>query len=118
MAAFARSRAQAGIVDAMLARGSARYLLTHRKLLWRVTRNELSARYAGAHLGVLWVFIAPIMILVVYAVTYVAILKVRLAGLTSTEYVVFIFSGLVPYLMAADALVNGVSSVIANKSVL
>ena len=31
---------------------------------------------------------------------------------------IFIFSGLVPYLMTAEALVAGVTSVIANKSVL
>jgi lipopolysaccharide transport system permease protein len=98
--------------------GSARYLATHRLLLWRTTQNELRGRYAGSHLGAIWIILAPVLILVVYAITYVAILRIRLAGLTSSEYVIFIFSGLVPYLMAADALVNGVSSVVANKSVL
>jgi lipopolysaccharide transport system permease protein len=80
--------------------------------------NDLQSRYAGSHLGIAWIVLAPVLILIVYAVTYVAILRVRLAGLTSAEYVIFIFSGLVPYLMAADALVNGVTSVVANKSVL
>lgn len=98
--------------------GSAHYLRTHRRLLWRITRNELQARYAGSHLGSLWVLLAPMMLLIVYAITYVAILKVRLAGLDSQEYVVFIFSGLVPYLMTAEALATGVTSVIANKAVL
>jgi len=98
--------------------GSARFLVSHRTLLRRTTVNELQSRYAGSHLGVLWVILAPILILAVYALTYVGILQVRLAGLSSAEYVIFIFSGLVPYLMAADALVNGVGSVIANKSVL
>lgn len=105
-------------VNRTLRDGSARYLRSHRRLLWGVTRNELSARYAGSHLGMFWVMLAPTLVLAVYAVTYVAIFKIRLAGLTSTEYVIFIFSGLVPYLMAADALANGVGSVIANKSVL
>ena len=98
--------------------GSAHYLRTHRRLLTRITQNELQARYAGSHLGSLWVFLAPMLLLVVYAVTYVAILKVRLAGLGSKEYVVFIFSGLVPYLMTAEALATGVTSVLANKAVL
>jgi len=118
MATVAKTAGRPTFIRRALTEGSAQYLYTHRRLLWRVTRNELRARYAGAHLGVLWVFVAPLLILVVYAVTYVSILKVRLAGLDSSEYVLFIFSGLVPYLMAADALVNGVTSVIANKSVL
>jgi lipopolysaccharide transport system permease protein len=105
-------------LDRAIRQGSARYLRSHRRLLLRVTRNELAARYAGSHLGLFWVLLAPGFVLVVYAVTYVAIFKIRLAGLTSTEYVIFIFSGLVPYLMAADALANGVGSVLANKYVL
>ena len=98
--------------------GSARYLISHRALLWRITRSELKARYAGSHLGHTWVFLAPALLLVVYAITYVAILQIRLAGLDKWEYVIFIFSGLVPYLMTAEALTTGVTSVIANKSVL
>lgn len=98
--------------------GSARFLRSHRRLLWRITRNELRARYAGSHLGNVWVVLAPTLLLVVYALTYVAILRIRLAGLTSSEYVIFIFSGLVPYLMTAEALSVGVTSVLTNKSVL
>ncbi|MBA3841443.1 MAG: ABC transporter permease [Actinobacteria bacterium] len=98
--------------------GSARYLVTHRSLLWRTTRNELQARYAGSHLGRIWVLLAPLLLLVVYSVTYVAIFHTKIAGLTTWEYVFFIFSGLVPYLMAAEALANGVVAVLSNKSVL
>jgi len=101
-----------------LQEGSARYLVSHRNLLWRIASNEMRARYAGSHLGNLWVVLTPALLLVVYAITYVAILKIRLAGLSEWEYVIFIFSGLVPYLMTAEALVNGATSVIANKSVL
>jgi lipopolysaccharide transport system permease protein len=118
MSALAKESAGPSFFDRVVRQGSARYLLSHRQLLWRVTRNDLNARYAGSHLGTLWVFLAPVLILIVYAVTYVEIFRVRLAGLSSAEYVIFIFSGLVPYLMAADALVNGVTSVVANKSVL
>lgn len=101
-----------------LREGSARFLKSHRGLLWRITRNELKARYAGSHLGNVWVVLAPALLLVVYAITYVAILQIRLAGLSSAEYVIFIFSGLVPYLMTAEALSTGVTSVLTNKAVL
>jgi lipopolysaccharide transport system permease protein len=101
-----------------LRNGSARYLSSHRSLLWRITRNELKVRYAGSHLGNFWVLLAPLLLLVTYAVTYVAILRIRLAGLGTWPYVIFIFSGLVPYLMTAESLSVGVTSVIANKSVL
>lgn len=105
-------------LSSTLREGSARYLVSHRSLLWRIASNELRARYAGSHLGNVWVVLTPALLLVVYALTYVAILKIRLAGLSEWEYVIFIFSGLVPYLMTAEALVSGATSVIANKSVL
>ena len=73
-----------------LSAGSARYLFSHRALLRRTTLNELQSRYAGSHLGALWIVLAPLLILAVYALTYVEILRIRLAGLTSAEYVVFI----------------------------
>jgi lipopolysaccharide transport system permease protein len=106
------------LVDRTLRKGSARFFASHGRLLWRVTRNEMAQRYAGSHLGSMWVLLAPVFILVVYAITYVVILKVKIGGLSAAEYVIFIFAGLVPYLMCAEALVNGTSSVVANKSVL
>ena len=117
MSTIARVR-PANRVPRPLREGSARFLKSHRGLLWRITRNELKARYAGSHLGNVWVVLAPALLLVVYAITYVAILQIRLAGLSSAEYVIFIFSGLVPYLMTAEALSTGVTSVLTNKAVL
>lgn len=98
--------------------GSARYLRSHGRLLYRVTRNDLAARHAGSHLGIGWVFLAPLLVLAVYSLIYLEIFKVHVAGLSSTEYVIYIFCGLVPYLATAEAMSTGVTSVLTNKSVL
>ncbi len=98
--------------------GSASYIKSHRRLLWRVTHTEVQARYAGSHLGLGWAFVAPFLVLGIYAVVYLEIFRVHVATLSSPEYVIYIFTGLVPYLATAEALSNGVQSVIANKSVL
>lgn len=98
--------------------GSADYLLSHRRLLWRVTRTEMQARHAGSFLGLGWAFLGPLVILAIYAVVYLEIFRIQVANLSSPEYVVYIFTGLVPYLMTAEAMGTGVQSVLANKSVL
>lgn len=98
--------------------GSARYLVSHRRLLWRITKNEVRAKYAGSHFGMAWAFLAPLLILVIYAIVYLGIYHSRATNLNTRQYVVYIFTGLVPYLMTAEALAVGVSSVIANKAVL
>jgi lipopolysaccharide transport system permease protein len=87
-------------------------------LLLRVTWNDLVRRYAGSILGVSWVFIAPAASIGLYAAVYRLIFRIRVPGLGGWDYVLYIFSGLVPYLMTAEALTAGVSSVIVNRSVL
>ncbi len=97
---------------------SAQHLGTHYRLLWRITRNELTTRYAGSIFGLGWSVLTPLMMLAIYAVVYLLIFRVHVPGLSSARYVLFIFSGLVPFLMTSEALSIGVVSVVANKAVL
>jgi lipopolysaccharide transport system permease protein len=103
---------------ALKLRGSARFLVSHRNLLWRITRNEITARFAGSLLGAGWVFLGPLLLLGVYGLVYVAIYKIKAPGMTSTVYVLYVFSGLVPFLVTGESLALGVASVVTNKSVL
>ncbi len=80
--------------------------------------NDLRQRYAGSMLGVGWAFLAPLLVLGIYAVIYLEVFRIKVPNLSSVEYVIYVFCGLVPYLAAAESLGVGVSSVITNKSVL
>ena len=97
---------------------SARYLVSHARLLLRVTWSDLGRRYAGSFLGVGWVVIAPAVLFSLYGAIYLLVFRVRVPGLTGPAYVLYIFSGLVPYLMTAESLTGGVSSVVLNRSIL
>ena len=101
-----------------LPRGSAGYLRSHRRLLWRSTRNEIRVRYAGSILGVAWVVLAPALLLTVYALVYLEIYKIRTPGLGAAVFVLYIFAGLVPFLMTAQALTQGATSLIDNPALL
>jgi homopolymeric O-antigen transport system permease protein len=83
-----------------------------------VTRSEIVARFAGSLLGFGWAILGPLLLLIVYAAVYLFILQVRAPSLSGSEYVVLIFTGLVPFLMSSEALMNGVPSVVSNKAVL
>lgn len=99
---------------------SARFLRSHGLQLARVTRSELAARYAGSFLGLGWVILAPLLIIGIYALVYLYIFRAATAatGLETFQYLLYIIAGLVPYLVTADALANGVGSVVTNKAVL
>jgi homopolymeric O-antigen transport system permease protein len=98
--------------------GSLRFVMSHWRLLFRVTLNDVRQRHAGSFLGLGWAAAAPLLVLGIYALIYLEIFKVKVANLSSPEYVLYVFCGLVPYLAAAEAIGFGVSSVISNKSVL
>ena len=83
-----------------------------------MTINDLRQRYAGSLGGLFWAFLAPLLVLCIYALIYLEIFRIRVANLTSAEYVVYVFCGLVPYLAAAEAISVGATAVITNKSVL
>ncbi len=97
---------------------SARFLTSHAGLLLRVTWSDLGRRYAGSFLGLGWVVIAPAVLFGLYAVIYLLVFRVQVPGLDRGAYVLYIFSGLVPYLMTAEALTAGVGSVVVNRSIL
>jgi lipopolysaccharide transport system permease protein len=102
----------------MVSRHSARYLVTHGRLLWRIAGHELRARYAESLLGMSWVFLYPLVVLGIYAVLYVFIFQVRPNQMRPIEYVLYMFSGLVPFMMASESLSSGVTAVVASRSVL
>ena len=97
---------------------SANLLFRHLKILIAVTRSELASRYAGSLFGMGWAILSPLLIMVVYSLVYLVIFRVRVPSLTPIDYVLYIFSGLVPFLSVSEALGMGVTSIIANKSVL
>lgn len=98
--------------------GSARLIVSHWELLWRVTRSEMSARFAGSLLGAGWIIVTPGLILGIYAAIYLTVFKVHIPTLSPTAFVVFLLCGLVPYLSVAESVSVGIGSVVANKAVL
>ncbi len=93
-------------------------LWRHRHILWATTLSDVRGRYSGTVLGIAWTVLYPILFLGLYAIVYTMIYRVRVAGYDTTDYVILIFCGLVPFLGFAEALGNGVSSVVSNKGLV
>ncbi len=90
-----------------------RFLLARRVLL-ATTRVEFSKRYAGSVLGMLWYPLYSALLLCMYCFIYMVIFKQRLADFGSYAYVLFIFSGLIPYLGFSEAIGIAASCIKAN----
>jgi lipopolysaccharide transport system permease protein len=90
----------------------------HRHTLFATTANEIRSRYVGSTLGMAWAVLYPFMFLGLYAVVYTVILQVRLERHTSFEYVLLIFSGLIPFIGFSEALTSSTVAVVGNKGLL
>lgn len=91
-----------------------RTLTANARLLAAITRVELSKKYAGSVLGPLWLFLQPALLLSVYIFVYLVVFKMRFPGFSSLDYVLYVFTGLVPYMATIDAITSGSVSIKAN----
>ena len=93
-------------------------LFRHRRLLWATTLSDIRARYAGTLLGLAWPAIYPLLFLGLYAVVYTMIFRIRLGDSSTTEYILVVFAGLIPFLGFAESLGASVGSVVTNKGLV
>ena len=93
-------------------------LWRHTALLYRVASHDIAARYAGSVLGAGWLVLQPVVVLGIYAAVYLYIFRVQVPGLSPVQYVFYVYAGLAPFLMTAEALSLAVTSLYAGRFVL
>lgn len=93
-------------------------LVSYRGRLWEGIVSDVRQRYVGSVFGLAWNAIFPIVQLTIYTVIYVYVFKIRPSSLTEYQYVVLVFSGLVPLLSFNEALMASTSSLTANRALL
>jgi lipopolysaccharide transport system permease protein len=89
-----------------------------RRVLWALTVIECRRKYAGSILGVLWYPLYSMLLLGSYCFLYLVVFRVRYRELGTYEFVLFVFSGLIPYLGFSEAVSTGLGSVKANLALL
>lgn len=80
--------------------------------------QDVRHRYAGSVLGLGWSILFPVAQISIYAIVYVFIFKVRPSGMTQNDYVLMVFSGLIPLMAFNESLTAGASSLTSNRSLL
>lgn len=93
-------------------------LLKHRHILYSTVVQGLKKRTSGNVLGALWLLLYPLLFLGMYSLVFVQILQVRIPGLGTSDYILVVFSGLVPFLAFAEAFGAGTVSIVGNRDLL
>jgi len=90
----------------------------NRKIIYSTTLHDLKSKNAGSTLGIIWLFLYPVLFLGMYAFVYLMVFKIRLHIMSPYEYVLLIFCGLIPFLSFAEALSRGVGAVTSNSNLI
>lgn len=93
-------------------------LYKYRKIIWSITLTDIKQRYAGSFMGGVWIVLNPLLFLSAYFMVYILIFKVRLPEISTFDYVLIIFSGLIPWFGFSEAIGQSVSTVTNNSSLL
>ena len=89
-------------------------MIHYRQILVATTKIEISKRYAGSTLGLVWVGLYPLLLLGVYLFVYLVVFRMRFPGYSEMDYVLYVFAGLVPYIGLSEAIQAGTQSIKQN----
>jgi lipopolysaccharide transport system permease protein len=93
----------------------------HRSLVMAFVRRDLRGRYIGSTVGFLWSVIHPLAMILVYSIIFTQIMSSKLPGaatLGSLGYVVYLCSGLLPWITMQDTLVRSCTIFIEHANLI
>lgn len=86
-----------------------RTIVAHRQYILNNAVQEFIYKYAGTGIGLMWNVIHPIMMVIVFSFVFTTIMPARYnaGGVDDISFVLFLCSGLLPWLSFVDALQRG-----------
>lgn len=88
-------------------------LYSYRQLLKSNVQKEIRGKYKGSFLGVLWSFVNPLLMTLVYAIVFPLILKS-----TEPNYITYLVIGILPWNYFTTVIGQGTTTVLSNGGIL
>ena len=98
---------------------TSRGLLGHRRYIWQGALAELRHRYAGTGLGVVWNVLHPLALIAIYSIVFTTVMRGSVPNQHNRfAYVLYLCSGLLPWLAFAECVTRGTSAFAENATYL
>lgn len=93
-----------------------RSIRSNRSLIFNLIRREVSGRYRGSAMGLLWSFFNPVLMLAVYTFVFSVVFKARWVGGTGskTEFALVLFSGLMVFNLFSECINRAPTLIVGN----
>lgn len=96
-----------------------RKLVQGRSLIKNLVVRDLRQRYVGSLVGLAWSIVHPVVLLVSYTFVFSVIFRVKLGAETGgTNFPVFLFAGILPWLTFQDTVTRSATTVLENSSLI
>ena len=90
-------------------------LISNRKLIFNLAKNDFKTQFAGSYLGIFWAFVQPIVTVLVYWFVFEKGLKagsVNMRGDLQIPFVLWLIAGIVPWFFFQDAINGGTNALV------
>ncbi len=94
-------------------------IFQYRELLWSFIKRDMLTRYRGSFLGIMWSFLNPLFMLLLYTFVFSVILGVRFPGSTAISgYSINLFCALIPWLAFSETIGRSPSLILSNVNLV
>jgi lipopolysaccharide transport system permease protein len=91
-----------------------RNLFRYRRYIFDTFWTDLRFRYSGTALGFFWFIVSPLLEVAIYAVVFSQLVSIRSGGGRDISYVIYLVSGLFPFLAFSQMISRGSNAINAN----
>lgn len=91
-------------------------LWRHRELIKQFVKREVIGRYRGSYLGIMWSFLNPLLMLIVYTFVFSVVFKARwgVESNSKTEFALILFCGITTFNLFAEIVIKAPGLIISN----
>lgn len=89
------------------------HLISSRKLIFELTKNDFKKRYLGSYLGILWAFIQPTITVLVFWFVFEVGFKSQPAE--NFPFILWLIPGMIPWFYFSDSISSATGSIMENS---
>ena len=89
-------------------------LFQYRELLKTNIRKEIRGKYKGSFLGVLWSFVNPLLQVLVYALVFPYLMKIK----GGSNYLIYLVVGIIPWTFFLTTMSQGITTIKFNAGII
>jgi ABC-2 type transport system permease protein len=88
-------------------------------LIWYFVQRQLSSSYRGSFLGFAWLILGPLLMVALYTLVFSGIIGLRFRQTDSvSNFGLYVYCGLLPFLAFSDTLTQSVKSIRSNAALV